>query len=136
MENPNPDTLRLLSATGDRGVWQVGTDKILKEYPSDDALCTEGAVMRVLAQDPEIPAPRVLHEWIDSNRRYFILQERMRGETLQDAWPGGWRRVLSAVRMGVPEPRAGPLRLGRGPASGDPLVPDQHSGPGAARPNP
>ncbi|OJK03593.1 hypothetical protein ASPACDRAFT_39209 [Aspergillus aculeatus ATCC 16872] len=111
MENPNPNTLRLLSATGDRGVWQVGTDKILKEYPSDDALCTEGAVMRVLAQDPKIPAPRVLHEWIDSNRRYFILQERMRGETLQDAWPRLFQTQKKAIAAQVGQVRQRLRRL-------------------------
>ncbi|PYI33816.1 kinase-like protein [Aspergillus indologenus CBS 114.80] len=103
MENPYPSTLRLLCTTGDRSVWQVGTDKILKEYPSDDALCTEGAVMRVLAQDPEIPAPRVLHEWVDSNGRYFILEERLRGETLQDAWP----------RLSQPQKRAIAAQVGQ-----------------------
>ncbi|KAL4778625.1 hypothetical protein BJX76DRAFT_352471 [Aspergillus varians] len=39
-----------------RGVWSIGSDVIVKERPDE--------------------APRVLRDWVDSNKRYFVLQER------------------------------------------------------------
>ncbi|PYH43183.1 APH-domain-containing protein [Aspergillus saccharolyticus JOP 1030-1] len=80
-------TIRLQDAVNDRGVWFIGSDKILKERPADDGLCTQGAISQALALDPAIPAPRVLHDWRDAKKQYFVLEERVPGTTLGQVWP-------------------------------------------------
>ncbi|KAJ5772616.1 hypothetical protein N7520_003145 [Penicillium odoratum] len=49
---------------------------------------SEGCVgtLNYLAKYPEIPAPKILRDWGDSDGRYFILQELMKGQTLEQAW--------------------------------------------------
>lgn len=40
-----------------------------------------------LAHNTEIPVPTVLREWVDNKNRYMVLMERVKGQTLEDAWP-------------------------------------------------
>ncbi|KAE8310757.1 hypothetical protein BDV41DRAFT_579277 [Aspergillus transmontanensis] len=46
--------------------------------------------MKALSQliaHKDIPVPKVLRDWVDDNHRYFILEERVDGQTLEEAWP-------------------------------------------------
>jgi hypothetical protein len=71
-----------------RGTWSIGSDVILKERP-DEGPKTEDTTLAYLASIPNvnIPAPKVLRDWVDANARYFVLLERMHGQTLEQAWP-------------------------------------------------
>ncbi|KAL2846607.1 kinase-like domain-containing protein [Aspergillus pseudoustus] len=78
--------IKLFYGASKRGVWSIGSDAILKERP-DEGPKNETKTLHFLANYPDIPAPKVLHEWVDSNNRYFVLQERIHGQTLEEAWP-------------------------------------------------
>lgn len=78
--------VKLFYAASRRGVWSIGSDVILKERPNENAKL-EVTNLKYLASYPNIPAPKVLHDWVDSNGRYFVLLERMQGQTLEQAWP-------------------------------------------------
>jgi aminoglycoside phosphotransferase (APT) family kinase protein len=71
-----------------RGTWSIWSDVILKERP-DEGPKTEDTTLAYLASIPNvnIPAPKVLRDWVDANARYFVLLERMHGQTLEQAWP-------------------------------------------------
>jgi hypothetical protein len=59
----------------------------MKECP-DEGPKTEVNTLNYLATTyPDIPAPKVLRDWVDSNGRYFVLQEQIQGQTLEQAWP-------------------------------------------------
>jgi aminoglycoside phosphotransferase (APT) family kinase protein len=78
--------VKLIYGAHDRGVWSIGTDLILKERP-DDGPKDEAKTLKLLASYTNIPAPELVCDWVDRNRRYFVLQKRMDGETLEDVWP-------------------------------------------------
>ncbi|KAJ5284261.1 MAG: aminoglycoside 3'-phosphotransferase/choline kinase family protein [Kocuria palustris] len=78
--------VKLFYGASRRGVWSIGTDVIMKERP-DKGPKTEVKTLNHLAKYPDIPAPKVLRDWVDGNRRYFVLQERIQGQTLEQAWP-------------------------------------------------
>jgi hypothetical protein len=78
--------VKLFYGASRRGVWSIGTDVIMKERP-DEGPKTEVNTLNHLANYPDIPAPKVLRDWVDGNRRYFVLQERIQGQTLEQAWP-------------------------------------------------
>ncbi|CAP92240.1 hypothetical protein E8E15_005231 [Penicillium rubens] len=78
--------VKLFYGASRRGVWSIGTDVIMKERP-DEGPKTEVNTLNHLAKYPDIPAPKVLRDWVDGNRRYFVLQERIQGQTLEQAWP-------------------------------------------------
>ena len=54
---------------------------IMKERP-DEGLAT---LKHLAATYPDIPAPKVLRDWVDSDGRYFVLQGRVHGQTLEQA---------------------------------------------------
>lgn len=68
-----------------RGVWAIGSDIILKDRP-DGPPKTEVKTLEFLAHHTRISVPNVLREWVDSENRYMILMERVKGQTLEDAW--------------------------------------------------
>jgi hypothetical protein len=35
----------------------------------------------------KIPIAKALGDWVDRDGRYFVLNERMDGQTLEEAWP-------------------------------------------------
>lgn len=43
--------------------------------------------MKYLANHTNIPVSKVLHDWVDRDGRYFTLEERIDGQTLEEAWP-------------------------------------------------
>ncbi|KAG2027634.1 hypothetical protein GB937_000073 [Aspergillus fischeri] len=55
----------------------------------DEGPKTEVTTLTYLASNPnaDIPAPKVLQDWVDANGRYFVLLERMHRQTLEQAWP-------------------------------------------------
>jgi hypothetical protein len=78
--------IKLFYGASKRGVWSIGSDTILKERP-DEGPRNETKTLRFLANYPAIPVPKVLHDWVDSDKRYFVLSERIHGQTLEQAWP-------------------------------------------------
>ena len=78
--------VKLFYAAHDRGVWAIGTDLILKERP-DEGSKNEAKTLELLTSHPNIPAPELVRDWVDRNSRYFVLQKRMDGDTLEEAWP-------------------------------------------------
>ncbi|KAJ5718245.1 kinase-like protein [Penicillium malachiteum] len=77
--------VKLFYGASTRGTWSIGSDVILKERP-DDGPKTEVTTLKFLDSYPEIPVPKVLRDWVDGDGRYFVLTERMKGETLEKAW--------------------------------------------------
>ncbi|KAG5289073.1 PKc-like superfamily domain-containing protein [Histoplasma ohiense] len=45
------------------------------------------ANIRFVKENTQIPIPSVIKEWTDDNDRHFVLMERIKGQTLEDAWP-------------------------------------------------
>lgn len=78
--------VRLFYGASDRGAWALGSDHILKERPAKLPM-DEGANLKFLKENTTIPVPKILNEWVDSDGRYFILMERIKGKTLEETWP-------------------------------------------------
>ncbi|CAL5874430.1 uncharacterized protein PFLUO_LOCUS8726 [Penicillium psychrofluorescens] len=79
--------VKLFYGASTRGVWSIGSDVILKERPDDETPKTEVTTLNHLARHhPDIPAPRVLRNWVDGAGTYFVLSERIHGQTLEQAW--------------------------------------------------
>lgn len=77
----------LFYGAGDRGVWSLGSDLILKEQPNVLPPKTEVSNIEFVKQHTTIPIPSVLKEWVDDSNRYFVLMDRIKGQTLEEAWP-------------------------------------------------
>ncbi|PTU21422.1 hypothetical protein P175DRAFT_0544761 [Aspergillus ochraceoroseus IBT 24754] len=78
--------VKLFYGASRRGVWSIGSEVIMKER-SDEGPKNEVKTLQYLESYPDIPVPKVLRDWVDSNGRYFVLQERIQGQTLEQAWP-------------------------------------------------
>ncbi|KAL3495896.1 hypothetical protein BJX62DRAFT_144832 [Aspergillus germanicus] len=78
--------VKLFHGASKRGVWSIGSDIILKERP-DEGPKNETKTLRFFPNYPTIPAPKDLHDWVDSDKRYFVLSERIHGQTLEQTWP-------------------------------------------------
>lgn len=78
--------MALFYGAGDRGVWSFGTDLILKEQPNVLPPKTEVSNVEFVKQHTAIPVPSVLKEWVDDSNRYFVLMDRIKGQTLEEAW--------------------------------------------------
>ncbi|CRG83008.1 hypothetical protein PISL3812_00356 [Talaromyces islandicus] len=86
--------VKLFYGASDRGVWSIGSDVILKERPDEGPKAkieakTLGFLAKATAADTsiKIPAPKHIRDWVDRDRRYFTLTERIQGQTLEQAWP-------------------------------------------------
>ncbi|MCJ1368257.1 hypothetical protein MMC16_007399 [Acarospora aff. strigata] len=81
-----PSHVKLFYGASDRGAWALGSKFILKERsaipPNDEAVN-----INYIQQNTCIPVPKIVKDWKDSDDRYFILMERIEGETLADVWP-------------------------------------------------
>lgn len=84
----------LFYGAGDRGVWSLGSDLILKERPNLPPKI-EVHNIEFLKQHTTIPVPSVLKEWVDDSNRYFILMDRIKGQTLEEVWS-----TLSGLQKG------------------------------------
>ncbi|KAL4934880.1 hypothetical protein BDV06DRAFT_208109 [Aspergillus oleicola] len=76
----------------------------MKERP-DEGPKTEVQTLKYLINYPGIPVPKVLHDWVDSNGRYFVLQKRTQGQTLEQAWPSLTEHQKLAIADQVVEVR-------------------------------
>jgi hypothetical protein len=67
-----------------RGTWSIGSGVVLKERP-DEGPKTEVTTLAYLTSNPNtnIPAPKVLRDWVDANERCFVPLEGMRGQTVE-----------------------------------------------------
>lgn len=80
--------LKLFYGASTRGVWSVGSDVILKDRPDEGPKAKiEVKTLKHLATHTDIPVPKVLRDWVDRDGRYFVLNERIHGQTLEEAWP-------------------------------------------------
>lgn len=70
------------------GVWSLGPDVILKERPNSPPL-DETLNVEHLRRHTTIPVPQVKKNWVDEGNRYFVLMERIKGQTLEE---DGWCR--------------------------------------------
>ncbi|CAG8159700.1 unnamed protein product [Penicillium salamii] len=77
--------VKLFYGASRRGVWSIGSDVILKERP-DEGPKTEVITLNYLTSHSNIPVPKILRDWVDGDGRYFVLQERIQGQTLEQAW--------------------------------------------------
>ncbi|WP_410585279.1 phosphotransferase family protein [Amycolatopsis sp. lyj-108] len=73
---------------GSLPVYAVGDDLVLKLFPPVhlDELPTERTMLEVLHGKLPIPTPAV-HDVGERDGWGYVLMERLRGETLKDAWP-------------------------------------------------
>ncbi|KAE8153229.1 kinase-like domain-containing protein [Aspergillus avenaceus] len=78
--------IKVIYTAHNRGVWSIGSDFILKERPNDGPR-EEVTTLNYLAANTKIPIPKVIRDWVDRNDRYFLLEERIDGQTLGAAWP-------------------------------------------------
>ncbi|KAB8270316.1 kinase-like protein [Aspergillus minisclerotigenes] len=53
----------------------------------DEGPKIEVQTLNQLTAHKDIPVPKVLYEWVGHDQRYFILEERVDGQTLEEAWP-------------------------------------------------
>ncbi|KAJ5100440.1 hypothetical protein N7456_006492 [Penicillium angulare] len=80
--------LKLFYGASTRGVWSIGSDVILKDRPDEGPKAkVEVNTLRYLEAHTNIPVPKVLRDWVDRNGRYFVLNERVAGQTLEELWP-------------------------------------------------
>ncbi|KAE8154451.1 kinase-like protein [Aspergillus avenaceus] len=96
--------VKLFYGASKRGVWSIGSDVILKERP-DVGPKLEVPTLRFLEGHPEIPYPKVLRDWVDSDGRYFVLTERIQGQTLEQAWASLSQTQKTAIADEVIEVR-------------------------------
>ncbi|PLB50302.1 kinase-like protein [Aspergillus steynii IBT 23096] len=78
--------VRLAHSTSNSGTWRIGSSMLLKERPHEGWV-NEPRVLRFLSNQPDIPAPFIVHDWVDQGRHY-MLRQHMGGAALKDAW--GW----------------------------------------------
>ncbi|PLB43349.1 kinase-like protein [Aspergillus steynii IBT 23096] len=78
--------VKLIYGAHNRGVWAIGSELILKERP-DDGRKNDVKTLNYLSTITDIPTPKVVRDWSDKNGRYFVLQEQIYGQTLEEAWP-------------------------------------------------
>lgn len=86
--------VKLFYGASDRGAWSIGSDVILKDRPDEGAKARiEAKTLQFLAEacasdtNINIPAPKLIRDWVDRNERYFVLTERIHGQTLEQVWP-------------------------------------------------
>lgn len=85
-----PPVSQLLASGGGREVWARGpqyVQKIRANYPGGEI---EAQNANFVAQQlPDSPVAKVTHAWTtEEGRRFNTVQERMAGQTLEDALPG------------------------------------------------
>ncbi|KAL3475914.1 kinase-like domain-containing protein [Aspergillus californicus] len=101
--------VKLFYGASRRGVWSIGSDVIMKDHP-DGGPKTEVKTLNYLANYPSIPVPKILYDWVDNNGRYFVLQKRIQGQTLEQAWPSLTEPQKSAIADQVVEEVRNQLR--------------------------
>lgn len=80
--------LKLFYGASKRGVWSIGSDVILKDRPDEGPKArVEVKTLNYLATYTDIPVPKVIRDWVDGDGRYFVMNERIVGQTLEEAWP-------------------------------------------------
>lgn len=97
--------VKLFYGASKSDVWSIGSDVILKERP-DEGPKTEVTTLKYFETAvPEIPAPRAVRDWVDSDGRYFVLTGRIPGKTLEQTWPSLSESLKTAIADQVVEVR-------------------------------
>lgn len=87
--------MKLFYGASQRGVRSIGSDVILKDRPDEGAKARiEAKTLEFLARGAtatdaniNILSPKLIHDWVDRDGRYFTLTERIHGQTLEQVWP-------------------------------------------------
>ncbi|KAL3480342.1 kinase-like domain-containing protein [Aspergillus californicus] len=80
--------LKLFYGTSTRGAWSIGSDVILKDRPDEGPKAKiEVKTLNYLATHTDIPVPKIIPDWVDRDGRYFVMNERIGGQMLEEAWP-------------------------------------------------
>ncbi|KFZ22789.1 hypothetical protein V502_02719 [Pseudogymnoascus sp. VKM F-4520 (FW-2644)] len=84
-------TVKCFFGHGMRGMWNIGSEYILKELPlidtfGDDYIGTDAATTKWVRENTTIPVVEEMKYWRDGNSHFFLMK-RVPGETLEDAWP-------------------------------------------------
>jgi hypothetical protein len=80
--------LKLFYGASKRGVCSIGSDVILKDRPDEGPKARiEVKTLNHLATYTDIPVPNVIRDWVNRDGRYFVLNERIQGQTLEEDWP-------------------------------------------------
>lgn len=75
---------------------------ILKDRPDEGPKAkVEVKILNHLATYTDIPVPKVLRDWVDRDGRYFVMNERIHGQTLEETWPSlsGAQKVAIADQV-------------------------------------
>ena len=75
--------VKLIYGAHNRGVWSIFSGFILKGRPNEGPNIGV-KTLKYLANHTEIPVPKVLHDWVDREGRYFTLEERIDGQALEE----------------------------------------------------
>ncbi|KAI1330582.1 kinase-like domain-containing protein [Xylariaceae sp. FL0255] len=77
---------KLSSVSLDTAVRSLGGELIMKDRPFDDN-DKEAKNLQFVRDMTTIPVPIVVGEWTEADGTYHILQEKMKGDTLEQVWP-------------------------------------------------
>lgn len=84
-------TVKCFFGHGVRGLWNIGSEYILKELPlidtfGDDYIGTDAATTKFVRENTTIPVVEEIKYWKD-DKSHFFLMKRVPGQSLEDAWP-------------------------------------------------
>ncbi|KAI9043365.1 aminoglycoside phosphotransferase family protein [Aspergillus affinis] len=79
-------SVKQFHATGDRGVWSIGSELILREK-GPNLPTFEAPNIQFVQEHTSIPVPTVVKSWEEEDKHTLILTQRILGEPLSEAWP-------------------------------------------------
>ncbi|KFX96641.1 hypothetical protein V490_03216 [Pseudogymnoascus sp. VKM F-3557] len=84
-------TVKCFFGHGMRGLWNIGSEYILKELPlidtwGDDYIGTDAATTKFVRENTTVPVVEEIKYWKD-DKSHFFLMKRVPGQSLEDAWP-------------------------------------------------
>ncbi|KAK3308487.1 kinase-like domain-containing protein [Chaetomium strumarium] len=83
------DGASLIYQAGERRVWKIRDEYILKRTPTTShGTNSEAVTHRFVSAQTSVPVPFVYGEWRSENGRWhYLLEGRIAGQTLADCWP-------------------------------------------------
>jgi len=83
-------TGRVYDAGSGCGVWFIGNEAVVKVKSWTPGHQSEASTIKFVCENaPSIPLPEVIRYWVDeAANRSFLVMKRVKGMTLEEAWPG------------------------------------------------